>query len=198
VGQDSYVVNDVPVYGWGSEAEYVPANYSVSSAANNDFGSWGGQKLVDGNFGSYWNSTVVTEPLDASQGEGFRLWVPGGNLLLNGVRLWNLNPHTVWYGVSLDGGSTWQGGNAPYSGKYGFLVHGYNAGVAGVYRPGDIRSGQYQTNGLNAIVDCLLQVPASDGWDLRIATIEARLLMQPWVQTGWGPRTVPAIASGSY
>jgi hypothetical protein len=197
IGADSYVVYDQPVYGWGGEQEVMPSNYSVSSAANNDFGSWGGQKMVDGNFSSYWNSDVVNPSLDSNQGEGWRIWVPGGNYLLNGVRLWNWASHTVWYGVSLNGGSNWQGGSVPYTGKYGFLVHGYNTGASGI-NSGDVRSGQYQTNGLPVVVDCLLQVPGYDGWNYRIGTIEVRLLMQQWVQTGWGPRTVAAVNSGYY
>jgi hypothetical protein len=195
VGADAYTVNDVPIYGWGGEQEVMPYTYSQSSAANGDYNTWGFQKALDGNFGTYWNSDIVSPTLDANQGEGYRLWVPGNNFLLNGVRLWNLNPHTVWYGVYLNG--AWQGGLQPYTGKYSFLVHGYNVGVSGV-GSGDVRSGQYQTQGTGAYVDCLLQVPASDGYNLRIATIEARLLCQEWTQTGWGPRTVPAVNSGSY
>jgi hypothetical protein len=197
-GYASYVVNDVPVYGWGGEFEAMPSTYSQSSAAVGDYNTWGFQKAIDGNFSTYWNSDVVDPNVDSYQGEGFRLWVPGGNYLLNGVRLWNLGAHTVWYGVSLNGGSNWQGGSTPYFGKYGFLVHGYNVGVANVGSPGDVRSGQYQTNGQNAVVDCLLQVPAYDGYNWRIGVIEVRLLLQQWVQTGWGPRTVPEAASGNW
>lgn len=192
LGKDSYVTNDVPVYGWGGEQEVMPSTYSQSSAANNDYGTWGFQKAQDGNFSSYWNSDIADPSLNANQGEGFRLWVPGNNYLLNGVRLWNLNYYTVWYGVNLNG--NWQGGQAPYYGKYGFLVHGYNAGFNNIFN-GDVRSGQYQTQGTGAYVDLLLQNPSYDGYNYRFGVVEARLLCQEWIQTGWGPRTVAAVNS---
>ena len=52
--------------------------------------------------------------------------------------------------------------------------------------------------GVTAFVAGLQQVAYYDGYNYRMEAIEVRLLVQRWIQTGWGPRTVPAVNSASY
>jgi hypothetical protein len=198
IGADAYTVNDVPVYGWGGEFEYLPPYYyTYSSAANGDNSTWGFGKAIDNNFSSYWNSDIVSEANgDANQGEGWMVQPPAGNYLFNGIRLWNFNPTTCWLGVSLNG--NWQGGLTPYVGKYAGWRIPYVAGV-GPQNNFDVRSPtQYNTNGVTTFIAGLMQNPGYDGYNWRITLVELRLLLQQWVQTGWGPRTVPAVNSAAY
>jgi hypothetical protein len=197
LGQDAYTAYDVPVYDWANEFEYIPPIVNYSSAANGDGATWGFQKALDGNFSSYWNTDIVSEPNgNGNQGEGWMVQAPSGHYLFTGVRLWNLNSHTCWVGVNTAGG--WQGGLQPYVGKYAPWRINY-AAVGGPGTAYDVRAGNYVTDaGGGVTVAGLMQNPASDGYNPRIAVLEVRLLLQSWTLIRYDPRTVPAVNSGFY
>jgi hypothetical protein len=121
---------------------------------------------------------------------------PAGHYLFTGVRLWNPNSHTCWVGVNTAGG--WQGGLQPYVGKYAPWRINY-ASVGGPGTAYDVRAGNYVTDaGGGVTVAGLMQNPASDGYNPRIAVLEVRLLLQSWTLIRYDPRTVPAVNSGFY
>jgi hypothetical protein len=202
-GADSYVVYDIPVYDWRNEFEYTPPYYyTYTSAALGDGSTWGFGKAIDGNFSSYWNSDVVTEPLGSTQGEGWMVQAPsvdgnGNSYLFTGIRAWTINPHTWWIGIYYN--NAWQGGNTVYNGKYtSFRVPyavGVDQGAAGTNPT--IRPGNYQTNS-GIFVAGLMQVPGYDGYNWRMEMIELRLLLMQWTLVAYNPRTVAAVNSGPW
>jgi len=204
LGKDaySYVVND-PVYGWGSDFEWNPGSvYSSTSAANGDYGTWGGQKSVDNNFSTFWNSEIVNEPNgDATQGEGLQYQCAlGGGYRISGCRIWPYFNQTMWIAFFAGGG--WQGSLYPYSGKYSYWVVPYVNGYGPTSNMTEFRLDQYnvQTGDTNLFIKVLMQNPYYDGYNWRQAIVEFRFLLQQWIQTGTTPRTVnvAAVNSGYY
>lgn len=200
LGQDSYVVNDTPVYDWGPDVDgsriyWAPGPSGALITASSEAIGFPSYYAVDDNNSSRWKTALAPES-GGLQGEGIRFRFPGGHYLMRYVLVLAPYPVTAWVGVFRNG--SWQGSLNVYSGKYGAFQHNYVAGF-GPQATFLLNIGDWITDAFSdQMIDVLLQNPTDEGGGPTLSAWEIQPVLLPWIQTGWAARTVPAVNSATY
>jgi hypothetical protein len=200
LGQDSYVLSDVPVYDWapdvdGSRIYWSPGPASAFIEASSEALGFPAYYAIDNNLSSRWKTALAPES-GSLQGEGIRFKMPGGHFLMRYVFVSAPYPVTAWVGVFR--ATAWQGALTVYSGKYGHFQHNYVAGF-GPQASFLLNIGDWITDSTSdGMIDVLLQNPTDEGGGPTLSAWEIQPVLLPWIQTGWSTRTVAAINSATY
>ena len=204
-GASSYVVNDVPIYGWGPTFEHIPA---LSFASSQFDASHTGQHSRDNNTGTQWISVGHGTSGTVNDWEGCAYKMPyTSHCLYVGLRVIQGNgPCYVSHGVFHNG--TWKGSinhAMAVPPVFSFLDHNYIS-YYNVAMDQYLYEGGYVTDGGSSPSGNLVAVTLgtnvtthpSIGMGYFASIKEVRMLLQNWVVTSYGPRTVAAVPSGAW
>lgn len=206
-GAAAYTIYDVPIYGWGPTFEHIPvlAYQSSQYTASNT-----GQQSRDNNTGTQWISVGHSTSGTANDWEGCAYRMPyTSHCLYVGMRVIQGNgPCYLSHGVYHNG--SWKGSinhsmNVPPVLGGGLMDHNY-LGYYTVAMDQYLYEGGYATDGGSSPSGNLVMVTLgpnvtthpSIGMGYFASIKEVRMLLQNWVVTGYGPRSVAAVPSGTW